>query len=683
MKQSLRIRILLFPGLFVQNVLAGPIVLPSLSNADFETNAALFSAWPGYTGGSNPAQITNWPGTGNRGINPGAIGSAPFRDNGHNTSNVAFLQGSSSISNLISGWVPGRPYRIAFDYNARAIMNDPGMRAVIGKVTVNDSLVPPTGGMNAYYTANLLFTPTNTSASLRFEQTVGGDRTLLIDNLRIFRTGPDIADNGFERPVQPINSWEQANGTGAGDLGGSAWTITGAAGITRNISPFQNGGRRAPEGEQHALLQQVGAFVQTVCGFEIGSAYTLSLLTMARQGQGFGNDLQVLLDVGLPSEIPLIDITEVTNSRFTEVESGTFVALKDSYTLTIRASLNGGNLTGDRTTFFDNVWFNQQTEAPLSLSKTVNANTTDTGSNLTYTIQVFNTFTGAIGGIVVTDTLPAEVEFVASTPPADQTNANQYRFSLGTLGPGSNAVITIDATVTASVPSSVVITNRASASTTNQNISPSKTFDSAKTLLFVPTDILALSKSVLQFQTNLTYILRVTNRTTNTAMNLTVVDTLPPSLVFVNGIPQPDAVVGNTYTFNLGPLPGLSSTDIVFAAVYPSSAPLTITNSAAVETTSFEDVLTNNTAEVATFVGSRLDLVLNKTVSSTQLLPGESNLTYTITVTNAGATSATDVVVTDTIPPGVGFITNQPAASQTNFNDYSFNLGTLIPGAGT
>ena len=73
---------------------ADPVVLPAIANADFETDANGFTNYPGYTGGSNPAEITGWPGTGNRGINPGNGAGAPFRDNGNNTSNVAFLQGA-------------------------------------------------------------------------------------------------------------------------------------------------------------------------------------------------------------------------------------------------------------------------------------------------------------------------------------------------------------------------------------------------------------------------------------------------------------------------------------------------------------------------------------------------------------------------------------------------------------
>jgi hypothetical protein len=345
-----------------------PVVLPTIANANFETGAAAFATFPGYTGGANPAEITSWPGSGSRGINPGGGAGTPFRDNGNNGSNVAFMQGNNStIGQTISGWEAGAQYRIAFDYNARSSgAGAPfvGVTATIGSGSFIDSSVPPVGGANSYYAGNLLFTPTSTSHTLNVTANVAsGDKTLLVDNFRVFRNGPTIAHNGFESPNQGANTWEQANGTGGGTLAGSAWTITGSAGITQNFSAFQNGNVPAPEGVQHALIQGTGSFTQTISGFLDETDYNLSLSAMARQSGQFGNDLEVILDLGLPTELTILDNPLITANSFTELTSSTFTAQKDSYTLTIRSSLNGGQLTGDRTTFFDNVWFNQVTTA--------------------------------------------------------------------------------------------------------------------------------------------------------------------------------------------------------------------------------------------------------------------------------------------------------------------------------
>lgn len=175
---------------------------------------------------------------------------------------------------------------------------------------------------------------------------------------------PPIADQGFERPVQPAGEWKQASGIGDGSLDGAPWTFTDGAGITGNHSPFQMGAS-AREGQQHALIQASGSVKQTIGGFKPGAKYSLCLLAMARQGQEYGgNDLEVVLDAGQATEVVLLDIPEVTFERFTKLQSDKFVAEKEIYVLTIRASQGGGKLTGDRTTFVDYVWFNQLRSPP-------------------------------------------------------------------------------------------------------------------------------------------------------------------------------------------------------------------------------------------------------------------------------------------------------------------------------
>ena len=346
----------------------GRVALPVILNSTFDANAHAFTASPGYVAPitpANPTEIANWPGTGSRGINPGNGAGAPFRNNGNNASQVAFIQGPGSISQAVSGWEVGKEYRVAFDYNSRSGYAAPGMSAAIGSASLTDASIPAVGGSNSYYAGNLVFTAANATETLMITSlNNAGDDTLLVDNFRVFRNGPAIANNGFEAPVFGNNQFKYQFQMTSGELAAAVWLMSGSAGITHNFSGFQNGNIPAPEGDQHAFMQgDSPSFVQTISGFEVGADYTLSLLTMARQAGAGGNDLEVVLDAGLASEIVLLDIPEVTFSGFTELESSSFLAAKDSYELTIRASLDGGTLTGDRTTFFDNLWFNQLTEA--------------------------------------------------------------------------------------------------------------------------------------------------------------------------------------------------------------------------------------------------------------------------------------------------------------------------------
>ncbi len=75
------------------------------------------------------------------------------------------------------------------------------------------------------------------------------------------------------------------------------------------------------------------------------------------------------------------------------------------------------------------------------------------------------------------------------------------------------------------------------------------------------------------------------------------------------------------------------------------------------------------------------DLSLSKTISTDPVIVG-SNLTYAMTVTNNGSNTARDVVLTDTLPEGLNFVSASVPATQQD-RDLIFNLGDLPSGAST
>ena len=75
-------------------------------NGDFEDDLDSFVTFPGYLGSGQ------------------AGGSAPFRDNGNNATQVAFLQGAAGMQQEITGLTPGTEYTLSFDYNSRNCCGD-------------------------------------------------------------------------------------------------------------------------------------------------------------------------------------------------------------------------------------------------------------------------------------------------------------------------------------------------------------------------------------------------------------------------------------------------------------------------------------------------------------------------------------------------------------------------------
>ncbi|MEM7391350.1 MAG: DUF2341 domain-containing protein, partial [Verrucomicrobiota bacterium] len=117
----------------------------------------------------------------------------------------------------------------------------------------------------------------------------------------------------------------------------------------------------------------------------------------------------------------------------------------------------------------------------LVLTKLASTNTLLIGSNLNYTITVMNISTVEAGNVVVTDTLPADVVLVTSTPSPSMTNGNDYAFDLGFIPGGATSNIVITAAYTSSAPSTV--TNRAVVLTSGSELNVANNMDSAVTVI--------------------------------------------------------------------------------------------------------------------------------------------------------------------------------------------------------
>lgn len=124
------------------------------------------------------------------------------------------------------------------------------------------------------------------SLELRFEgiNTLGGDKTSLIDDVRVTRLpeANPVSGNGFEVPPGAL-----ANGEDNWESGytGTAWSFDLGAGMRRMSGIARNGGAwplpAAPEGTCAAFLQMDAQISQTVT-FDEGGYYTLAFMCAGR-----------------------------------------------------------------------------------------------------------------------------------------------------------------------------------------------------------------------------------------------------------------------------------------------------------------------------------------------------------------------------------------------------------------
>lgn len=304
--------------------------------------------------------------------------------------------------------------------------------------------------------------------------------------------------------------------------------------------------------------------------------------------------------------------------------------------------------------------------ADLVVVMTDNPDPVVPGQLLTYTISVTNNGSNPANNTVLTDTLPSGVNLISASGPSGSTcsqTGNTVSCTLGTLAAGASATVTLLVTPTAVG----TITNTATATTASGDANPGNNTDSESTTVQAaanPAD-LAVTKtanpsSVFPGQV-LTYTVTVTNNGPSTATATTLVDVLPPGVVFLSATsPAGTSCVQSSGVVNcsLGNL-GAGVSSQVTINVTPLQ-PGSITNTATATTSAGESNPGNNSASVTTTVnatpsGTGTDLAVTKSANPSPVAPGQT-LTYTITVNNAGPNLATNVQVFDTLPGGVTFL---------------------------
>lgn len=154
--------------------------------------------------------------------------------------------------------------------------------------------------------------------------------------------------------------------------------------------------------------------------------------------------------------------------------------------------------------------------------------------------------------------------------------------------------------------------------------------------------------------TNVTYTLTATNSGPSTAINARVSDPLPAELTFVSASTGCTAASG-TVTCVAGDLaPGASRTFTITAAISPDATG-TLVNTATGTTDTPDPDPRNNVPREETPLDPTADLEIVKRALSDRLVPGRQ-LTYELTVTSFGPSTARDVRVSDPLPRGLSFV---------------------------
>jgi uncharacterized protein len=309
--------------------------------------------------------------------------------------------------------------------------------------------------------------------------------------------------------------------------------------------------------------------------------------------------------------------------------------------------------------------------ADVSITKILNtAGPYFEGQSISYTLTVANSGPGPASSIQVTDT-PTNLTINAVSGACTSFSP----CTIASLGAGSNAVITVTATINApgafdnsadataaeidpNIANNTDNTGNGGTAGASADVSISKTLDTA-----VP---FSVGQSV-------TYTIVVTNGGPSAATNINVTDT-PTNLTITN-------VSGACTSFapcTIASLASGASTNITVTATINSAGAFDNSATATATENDFDTAdNTDNTGNGGTAAASA-DVSLTKTLDTAPPYTIGQAVTYTITVTNAGPSTATNITVTDT--PTNLTITNVSGAC-TTFSPCT--IASLASGANT
>ncbi|HYC58445.1 MAG TPA: hypothetical protein VEK79_02660 [Thermoanaerobaculia bacterium] len=317
--------------------------------------------------------------------------------------------------------------------------------------------------------------------------------------------------------------------------------------------------------------------------------------------------------------------------------------------------------------------------ADLFLDKSVNNTTPALGENVVFTLTVANGGPDAATGVTVQDVLPPGLVYVSH-------NGGTYApgtgiWTVGSLLNGTSSTLLITAATTATG----TITNYAQVaasdvpdvdSTPNDN-SVADDDDDTQDVIVPPASDLSLDKSVDDdtplLGSNVVFTITVTNDGPDTATGITVADLLPAGLIYVSD-DGGGAYVPGTGLWTVGTIAGGSSSSLQITATVNALG--TLSNYAQVvgsalydpDSTPNDDSVTQDDDDTQILTVISADLSLGKSVNDATP-PLGSNVVFTITVSNAGPDTATDVVVQDQLPGGLTYVSDNGG-------------GAYVPGTG-
>jgi uncharacterized repeat protein (TIGR01451 family) len=424
----------------------------------------------------------------------------------------------------------------------------------------------------------------------------------------------------------------------------------------------------------------------------VGSDITYSITVT---NNGIGTAQSVAVTDNLPPGLTYVSCNSTGsglcdgtgNSRSINFSS---LAVGSAATITLAATVNGtggaiiSNTTSVSAATADSNSSNNSatatttvSPADLSITKLDSPDPVDAGENITYTLVVTNnSSTIPARSVTLTDQVPANTTFVSSgaTPAGwtrtDATAVGQtgsITFTRSTLPANGTATFTITVKVDSSTANNSNISNTATVNSNTPDDNSVNNSATQTTTVRTPAD-LSINKTVNNASPNVgeqvTFTITVSNSGPYAATGVSVKDQIPAGQTYVSD-DGAGFYVDSTGIWTVGTVNASATATLHITAQTTSTAVNGATNTAElVASDQFDPDSTPNNHNngeddqaSASVTAQSANLSLTKTVDNSSPNVGQ-DVTFTITLNNAGPNAATNVQVKDLLPAGLTFVSS-------------------------
>jgi uncharacterized repeat protein (TIGR01451 family) len=232
----------------------------------------------------------------------------------------------------------------------------------------------------------------------------------------------------------------------------------------------------------------------------------------------------------------------------------------------------------------------------------------DAGTNVTYTITVFNDGPSMASNVVVIDSIPAGTAFVSASGGGVHSGGEVSWPTVASLAPGANQAFTVTVGVPADASGSITNVGKASSSTADPDPDDNRAPASTTVTHSADVEVVSVTDSpdpiIAGLGTLLTYAITVRNNGPSDAVGIEVSDVLPADVTFVSatggGLDSGGTVTWSSLALTAGESVVLGLTITVDAGRELGL----MTNGATATATTPDPTPANNSAETTTTIVS-------------------------------------------------------------------------------